>query len=128
MTLVRTLLSETRINLTAIFATFSGVVCSALFAGASKIGYKYVWWDDRNTTKRVEYKKICIAANNLCSIPINGEFEEFIIFRVTTVSNNFGDVDHMSIANEHIKKLNSFVFGYIPIKLLPSNNRVKFVA
>ena len=74
----------------------------------------------------MEREKIRVAGDDVSGLAAHGEFEEFVVFRVTASSYPYIDIDPLSLARQCGEKTVDVFLVSIPAELFPAQNLIEF--
>lgn len=85
-----------------------------------------MWSDNLNSLKRIQRKKVGVARDYVSRAPAHGEFEELIVFRITTHHQSYVNLNPFRLASQSRQKTSNVLFIYVSLEFLPAQNFIEF--
>lgn len=72
--------------------------------------HELMWRENLDTTVGIQCEKIGVSCDDVCCIAAHGDFEELIVFRITTGCNRHAHFDPFSPASQGGEEVSNILF------------------
>ena len=93
-----------------------------LSQSTANTGQKFSRTDDFTTREGIQNQQVIITRDEVGRFSSNRQFEEFVVFWISTNLQLFQNLNHFSHSKNPLDRLHTYRFADVPVKLLPPEN------